>query len=332
MKNIKVSIIVPTYNVEKYLADCLESLISQSLKEKEIIIVNDGSKDRSLEIANEYASKHNEIKVYTKKNGGLSSARNYGLEVSNGEYIIFIDSDDMIIDKKTIENFYLLALENKCDIVKGKYLILNEKTGEKIKGTDFREFSLVNKCVEAKEYFNCCIEEQKYEVTAILGIYKKSLLKEYNINFIDKVKMEDHDFNLKVLLKTNAKVIQTNSEFYLYRKREGSITTVPKKDGIDDILKIAKELMSFINSIKLDDRTNKNARKAISTLIYQATSIYGRISKEDQRLLDEYIDNKIIKFSFCNAIDFHQKIKLFIFLYFRSFLKLIYIYKLSKVK
>ena len=111
----KVSVIVPVFNVEKYVGQCLESLINQTLKNIEIIIVNDGSTDKSLSICEEYARKDNRISVYTKENGGLSSARNYGLQFVSSPYVGFVDSDDWVS-----ENFYEVLYNsitvNDCDI------------------------------------------------------------------------------------------------------------------------------------------------------------------------------------------------------------------------
>ena len=111
----KVSIIVPVYNVENYLIDCLDSLINQTLKEIEIILINDGSTDNSLKIINLYAQYDSRIKIIDQENKGPSSARNRGLDVSQGEFISFIDSDDWI-DNDFIEKLYLSALNNNCDI------------------------------------------------------------------------------------------------------------------------------------------------------------------------------------------------------------------------
>ena len=113
---VKVSVIVPVYNVEKYLKKCLESLINQSLKDIEIIIVNDGSPDNSEEIILNYQKKYKNIKYLKKENGGLSDARNYGLKYATGDYISFIDSDDYI-DKYMLEKMYNKALKNNLDIV-----------------------------------------------------------------------------------------------------------------------------------------------------------------------------------------------------------------------
>ena len=113
----KVSVIVPVYNVEKYLSKCLDSLVNQTLKDIEIIVVNDGTKDNSQSIIDKYKKKYSKkIKSYIKENGGLSSARNYGLKYAKGNYIAFVDSDDYV-DLKMFERMYSEAKNNKFDIV-----------------------------------------------------------------------------------------------------------------------------------------------------------------------------------------------------------------------
>lgn len=118
MKNIRedlISVIVPVYNVEKYLRRCLDTIINQTYKNIEILLVNDGSKDNSYNILLEYASKDDRIIVFNKENGGLSDARNYGLDRCNGKYVIFIDSDDYI-DQNMIEGLYEAILETNSEI------------------------------------------------------------------------------------------------------------------------------------------------------------------------------------------------------------------------
>lgn len=113
--NVLVSIIIPIYNVEKYLAECLQSIINQTYSNIEIILVNDGSTDNSEKICLNYIKLDKRIKYYYKKNGGLSSSRNYGLTKSHGSYICFIDSDDFI-DNNYVEKLLLFTIKNNCEI------------------------------------------------------------------------------------------------------------------------------------------------------------------------------------------------------------------------
>ena len=117
MKEVLVSVIIPVYGVEKYIAQCLESVINQTYNNLEIIVVNDGTKERSAEIAKEYAAKDSRIKVYDFDNGGLSVARNRGLEIATGDYISYIDSDDWI-EKNMYETLLEAAMKNDADMVK----------------------------------------------------------------------------------------------------------------------------------------------------------------------------------------------------------------------
>lgn len=112
----KVSVIVPVYNVEQYLSDCLESICRQTLKGIEIIVVNDGSTDNSLSIIKSFQQKYSNIKLINKKNGGLSSARNAGIDMAVGEYLFFVDSDDFI-DLDTLEKMYVKAKETHCPLI-----------------------------------------------------------------------------------------------------------------------------------------------------------------------------------------------------------------------
>ena len=112
----KVSIIVPVYNVEQYLEKCLNSLVNQTIKDFEIIIVNDGTKDSSQKIIDKYAKNYSFIKSYIKENGGLSSARNYGIKKATGEYLAFVDSDDYVTEDM-YEKMYQKAKEKDFDMV-----------------------------------------------------------------------------------------------------------------------------------------------------------------------------------------------------------------------
>ena len=119
---IKVSVIVPFYNVEKYIEKCLDSLINQTLEEIEIILVNDGSQDGSFKIAKQFQERYtNKIKYYEKPNGGLGDARNFGINYASGEYIAFLDSDDYV-ENTMFEKMYSKAVQEKSDMVECDFL------------------------------------------------------------------------------------------------------------------------------------------------------------------------------------------------------------------
>lgn len=178
-----ISIIIPVYGVEKYIAQCLESVISQTYKNLEIIVVNDGTKDRSAEIAKDYAAKDSRIKVYDFKNGGLSVARNRGLEIATGDYISYIDSDDWL-DKKMYETLLDAAMKNDADMVKCGIIETNGITEEKLAFSDIKIIS--NEQNRAFEnYFNGMLWTLAWN-----GLYKKELAKK--VKFPDNVVHEDN--------------------------------------------------------------------------------------------------------------------------------------------
>ena len=123
--DIVISIIVPIYNTEKYLNECVDSIINQTYKNIEIILVNDGSTDNCLKICDEYAKKDKRVKVIHKENGGLSSARNSGLDILTGKYVCFIDSDDYVATTFVYDMFNLITKYN-ADIVEGSYQTIND--------------------------------------------------------------------------------------------------------------------------------------------------------------------------------------------------------------
>ena len=118
--NPKISVIIPVYNVEDYLEECLDSIINQTFKDLEIICINDGSQDNSLNILEEYAEKDNRIKIITTKNQGLSAARNRGLENITGDYVYFIDSDDYL-ELTAFEELYAVSEEKSLDLIHFKF-------------------------------------------------------------------------------------------------------------------------------------------------------------------------------------------------------------------
>ena len=120
----KVSVIVPIYNAEMYIDKCIQSIINQTLRDIEIILVDDGSTDRSFEISNKYAKKDERIKIIKQKNKGVGAARNYGVSIATGKFITFIDSDDFV-EIDMLEILYNAAINNNCDIIFSGIKIIN---------------------------------------------------------------------------------------------------------------------------------------------------------------------------------------------------------------
>ncbi|MCQ2387266.1 MAG: glycosyltransferase [Clostridia bacterium] len=195
MENVKISIIVPVFNTEKYLSECINSLINQTLKNIEIILVDDGSTDNSPAICDEFALKDNRIKVFHKENGGQSSARNLGLKNSNGEYILFVDSDDTILDV-ACEKMYHVAKRLKADIVHGD--TLNQK--EQIeKDSNVRYMPCENIVVDCYDYLRLALKYNCYDIVPWLNLIKKDYIVKNDLYFTEGRFYEDQEYaNRKV--------------------------------------------------------------------------------------------------------------------------------------
>jgi len=208
-----VSVIVPVFNVEKYLARCLDSLVKQTISDYEILIVNDGSTDGSVEIMKDYEIKYKDlIKVYSKKNGGLGSARNYGLQYAKGEYIGFIDSDDYVMPVM-FEKMYHKAKVEDADLVICDINIVDD-SGNFICKTDITSYE--NICISAKAYAH------KYGRTnAFNKLYRSDLFFKTGIRYPSGW-FEDIPVTALAIEKAN-KIVYVNEPLMYYVQRRGSI-------------------------------------------------------------------------------------------------------------
>ena len=220
----KITVIVPVYNVENYLEKCLDSLINQTYKNLEIIVINDGSTDNSGIICQEYAQKDNRIVYIEKENGGQSEARNMGLDRMTGSYVTFVDSDDWI-ELDYVEILYKKITEYQADIAVGNYYSFNETEG-------MYYFHIFGDSYHEKVYDNVSIFENLYEsqemksfaLISVWGkLYKADLVKHLRFD-IGKLG-EDGYLNQKIYLLAE-KTIYLNKGLYAYRQREGSSSRI----------------------------------------------------------------------------------------------------------
>lgn len=210
-----VSVIIPNYNTEKYLKCCVMSVLKQTYRDLEIILVDDGSTDESKLMCDEFASIDKRVIVIHKSNGGLSSARNTGMEIAHGEYIVFLDSDDYLA-LNYIENSIKLIQENSADIAVMQMCYIAEKTNIEIVNTEQEEIICLNtaSAIEASLY------QRLYSCCAPAKLYRKEMLAD--IKFPVGKLSEDLAVCHKILANAK-KVVYTNSYGYYYRQHETSI-------------------------------------------------------------------------------------------------------------
>ena len=213
----KISVIIPVYNTEKYLHRCIDSILAQTFTDYELLLINDGSKDNSGTICDEYAKKDSRIRVVHKENGGVSSARNMGLDNAKGEWICFIDSDDWV------EKEYLKVLyqDGKYDYVTCYWKVLNCKTYQSNIPTSKAHIGVAN----IKQF----IEENIHRLSfPVCRLYKKNIIEKHTIRFDKRISFcEDALFNILYLGNIKS-VRQTNDVLYNYEKHEASLSNTSK--------------------------------------------------------------------------------------------------------
>lgn len=228
---IKVSIIVPVYNVEKYLNKCLYSLVNQTLKDIEIIIINDGSPDNSKIIIDKYVKEYPRIiKVINQENQGLSDARNNALKIASADYIMYVDSDDYV-ELDFVEKMYNKAVSEKADVVICGNNVVDEDY--QIKERTYPNNYSGNSLVERILLGNLCVWNK---------IYKKSLIE--NIKFRSRVWYEDLDYSFKVMTLSK-KTVFLEENLYNYLIRSNSIMSSKNLDKNLELLYTFEEIVNY---------------------------------------------------------------------------------------
>lgn len=232
---MKVSIIIPVYNVEKYLNRCVDSVIEQTYEDLEIILVDDGSKDNSGQMCDEIALKDSRIIVHHQENGGLSAARNAGLEISSGEYIFFLDSDDYLTPD-CIEKAVSLCKENDAQIAIMQMLYTAEDTNEVIIPDQRTEIRVMN----SEEAIEASLYQRLYSCCAPSKLYKKEVLEGVEIPGVKgspfPLKKVSEDLATCHLFMHNANCIVYSNEIgYYYRQHGSSIMHIFNSKRIDAI-------------------------------------------------------------------------------------------------
>ena len=243
-----ISVVVPVYNVEKYLEKCLQSLIEQCYSDMEIVVVDDKSTDRSLCIAKKY-EKYNNVKVISKeKNTGLSDSRNVGIRESRGQYIMFLDSDDYVEDGCIFKIQEIVKKENEPDIVYFGYSEEYESTNEKY--IKYGYVSQKDKIYTGEEFAIAELKQRNLYAAACFGIYNREFIVRNNLYFESGLLHEDELWTPQVILRAN-KVYTSDYVFYHYLRRKGSITRSGNKTKHgQDMLCICKKLDILANEIK----------------------------------------------------------------------------------
>lgn len=275
-----ISVIVPIYKVEKYLRRCVDSILAQTYGDLEVILVDDGSPDGSGMICDEYAQKDSRVRVVHKKNGGLSDARNAGLEVATGEYIGFIDSDDYI-HPQMYEKLLTALEQTGSQISLCGYAYVDEQTG----AFDESYLSLnpitteVLSRMQALEKINSYRSDSFFYVTAWNKLYKRELFA--NARFM-KGKLHEDEFIVHHLINMASSVATIEDILYYYVQRSGSIMNSRVTEKSLDIVEAMLDRYAFYQSIQRKDL-------AVTQLRATMWSIISRLDRMDSGVDVEYV-------------------------------------------
>lgn len=268
---LKLSIVIPVYNVEQYVAKCLDSCVNQDLPldEYEIIVVNDGTPDNSVQIVEEYMQEYSNIRIVNRENGGLSAARNTGLKEAKGEYVWFVDSDDWI-EPNVLKSLIDRACKDKLDVLcfnlqltfpdgrKQKYFVSHEEGGRIYNGKDFV----------------CSVSMPP---AAWVAFYRREFLSCHSLSFYDGILHEDQEFTPRAYYLAE-RISFINDIVYNYNQREGGI--MKSKQNVrrcKDLLTVADSLYRFaIENVARDSEAYNEFQKKISFAFCQSLAYYDK--------------------------------------------------------
>ncbi len=283
----KVSIIVPVYNVKKYLNSCIESLINQTYTNIEIILVNDGSQDDSVKICDEAAKKDARIKVVHKPNGGLSSARNSGLAIACGDYVMFVDGDDYL-ELNALEILVNLTFEHDVDIIQFDYLETEREYTKSI-NSDSTNCEIIT---DTKIIFEKLYAIGGAAASACTKFYKKDLFDD--LSFREGIIHEDEYFTTRLLQKCKS-ILYIQNKLYFYVMRQNSIV----KSGFSikrfDSLLVSSDRMQALEQLGYSDLLEKEKSRYFLTAITIWCNAFEAKDKASVKKARDSIKNIISK-------------------------------------
>lgn len=287
----KISVIIPVYNDEKYLAQCLDSVLRQTYSNLEIILVDDGSTDSTPELCEKYREKYDNIRILHKKNGGVGSSRNAGLEMATGEYILFVDHDDLLSETH-VEELYNLLKKDNADIAVGNFNHFIEE--KRAYGIWLKEDDYFEKTYTPEEWFTVEYETVPYNRSVIFAVpwaklYKKSLFE--NIVYPINARVEDDLTTWKIYLLAD-KIAYMNKAIYTHRIFENSVSAQANKTAVFP-LEAVEERISLLSQLGFDITREISAYRyrlqiCIDTALKDGDYLKYRNAKQKMAILKKY--------------------------------------------
>ena len=281
-----ISIIVPVYNVEPYLERCVKSILAQSYTQWELILVDDGSPDRCPEICDTYAAKDKRIKVVHKTNGGLSDARNHGLDVATGDYVLFVDSDDYI-HPKMLQVMTLLVIEEDADIVQCSY----------IRGTS-ESFPTIKECIKHDSFDNRSIFASTKQQTILCAkLYRRSLWEGLRMPV---GKIHEDDFTTWKLYYRSRKIVIVDTPYYYYYKNPRGIMANEGHRFNPILVEAYEERIAYFEEKHEETLSLLSRWRFAMPLMY--TYLRGSITREEGQYILDLLNKNIKRFVRCSQV------------------------------
>ena len=274
------SVILPVYNVEKYLEECVESVLRQTFTDYEVILVNDGSKDNSGAICDRLGESDNRIKVVHKKNGGASDTRNVGLEHASGEYIVYLDSDDYIKDDSFLMDLYHEISEKGSDIVLYKFSKLYDETGKLDKCSFTLDF--VEDIKDSDKLLYELVKRDAYYGMAWIKAFKRSLAVDNNVTFDVNLVCEDMDWYFNLVLCSSS-ISAIDKSYIAYRQRQGSTTSTVKLRNLVDFIYTLEKWGEIVKNASISEDKRGALFGALAKYYSNMLVVYTRIKDKERK-------------------------------------------------
>ena len=240
MSNVAISIIIPVYNCEAYLGQCVDSVLNQSLKEIEIICIDDGSSDCSLAILQDYAKQYEDIHIYSQENSGSGMARNLGLHHATGEYVAFLDADDFYLDYDALEKMYRVCKQKKISVC-GSF-------GKILEGNRYRDANFYDtKNISVETVYN--YDDFQFDCGYTTFLFERRILEENKIQFPKYKRFEDPPFMVKAMYHSK-RFAMADTQLYCYRAP--NLIQRMNQEKVIDLLKGLKDNLNFAKEHGLD--------------------------------------------------------------------------------
>ncbi len=278
------SIIIPVYNVERYLAECVDSILAQSFNSFEVILVDDGSLDKSSAICDDYACKDDRIKVIHKPNGGQSSARNAGTEIAQGEYVIYIDSDDFIMSGNFLEKVKEIADEK--DIVFYKHKKFNDAS--KKFSECLYSFAGIDKNAPYMDSLKKMITVDAFFGMPWNKCIRRKVIADNHIHFEEGLTGEDMDWIYYVILNSKS-LVTIDEPFIAYRQRENSVTSSIKLKNLKDYVMIVEKWYKIANEGNCSDLEQNIIFASLAKYYSNLLIMYTRVKDNKKHDYDRRI-------------------------------------------